>query len=160
MAEYSDFLLEEEGYSKEVISYGNGKTATFRYRFLLRTAVVDQSTQHSKVLANLGSVANDYISNQTLVNKAIIEKVLELNNEDAQKIRLELKENEKIRTEINNKIKFYKEILERFRNDNEKVPYKIDRVIEEMEKLNQKREELAKEKYSVCNYSEPLIESM
>ncbi len=149
LAEYSDFLLEEEGYSKEVISYGNGKTATFRYRFLLRTAVVDQSTQHSKVLANLGSVANDYISNQTLVNKAIIEKVLELNNEDAQKIRLELKENEKIRTEINNKIKFYKEILERFRNDNEKVPYKIDRVIEEMEKLNQKREELAKEKYSV-----------
>ena len=96
MAEYSDFLLEEEGYSKEVISYGNGKTATFRYRFLLRTAVVDQSTQHSKVLANLGSVANDYISNQTLVNKAIIEKVLELNNEDAQKIRLELKENENI----------------------------------------------------------------
>lgn len=52
--EYSDFLLEEEGYSKEVISYGNGKTATFRYKFLLRTAVVDQSTQHSKILANLG----------------------------------------------------------------------------------------------------------
>lgn len=149
LKEYSDFLLEEEGYSKEVISYGKSKTATFRYRFLLRTAFVDQSTQHSKILANLGGNANDYISNQKLVNKAIIEKVLELNNEEAQKIRLELKENEKTRTDINNKIKFYKEILERLKNENEKVPFKIDKVVEEIEKLEKKREELAKEKYSV-----------
>ena len=149
LKEYSDFLLEEEGYSKEVISYGNSKTATFRYRFLLRTAFVDQSTQHSKILANLGGSANDYISNQKLVNKAIIEKVLELNNEEAQKIRLELKENEKTRAELNNKIKFYKEILERLKNEDDKVPSKIDKVVEEMEKIDKKREELAKEKYSV-----------
>lgn len=72
-----------------------------------------------------------------------------MNNEEAQKIRLELKTNERMRGDINNKIKFYKEILERLKNDDEKFPSKIEKVIEEMKKLDQKRNELATEKYSV-----------
>lgn len=54
MEEYSDFLLEEEQYSKEQVVYGNNQSASFRYRFILRTAVVDQSTPHGRILANLG----------------------------------------------------------------------------------------------------------
>lgn len=149
LGEYSDFLLEEEGYSKETISYGKESTATFRYKFLLRTAVVDQSTPHNKVLANLGGAGNEYISNQILINKAIIEKILMQNNDEAQKLRLNLKANEKLRTEINNNIKFNKEILGRLKNDEEKFPTKIEKVVQEMKELDLKRADLANEKYSV-----------
>lgn len=69
-------MLDEELYSKDVISYSKNKTATLAYRFLLRTTIVDQSTPHSQILANLSGNNNDYISSQGLIIKATIEKSL------------------------------------------------------------------------------------
>ena len=66
LEEYSDFLLEEELYPKEIISYGQGKTASLRYYFLLRGAVVDQTTPHARILSNLSGEKNDYISSQPM----------------------------------------------------------------------------------------------
>ena len=82
MEDYSNFLLDEEQYSKEKIGYGNGQQASFRYRFILRTAIVDQTTPHGKILSNLGGSGNDYISNQSVINKAIIEEILKRNNSE------------------------------------------------------------------------------
>ena len=48
LEEYSEYLLDEEGYSGGLISYVNGNKASLRYKFLLRTAIVDQSTEHKK----------------------------------------------------------------------------------------------------------------
>ena len=87
LEDYSNFLLDEEQYSKEKIGYGNGQQASFRYRFILRTAVVDQTTPHGKILASLGGSGNDYISNQGLINKAIIEEILKRNNSEEKRIR-------------------------------------------------------------------------
>lgn len=110
MEEYSNFLLDEEQYSKEKIAYGNGQHASFRYKFILRTAVVDQATPHAKILSNLGGSGNDYISNQVLINKAIIEEILKRNNSEEQRIRLDLKSKEKERKAVKDKLSLYKEL--------------------------------------------------
>ena len=100
LEEYSDFLLEEELYSKEVISYGQGKTASLRYYFLLRGVVVDQTTSHARILSNLSGEKNDYIASQPLINSAIIEKILSRNTAEIQRLRLSLKAKEKERSQI------------------------------------------------------------
>lgn len=148
LEEYSNFLLAEEGYPGGVISYGNGNKASLRYKFLLRTAVVDQSTEHKKILANLGA-SNDYIANQTLINKAIIEKILSQNNEEAQLLRLELNAKTKERSELLNKQKFYKEIINEYKESDEKWPMKVEKIQAEIEKIDQERDELSTEKYKV-----------
>lgn len=149
LAEYSDFLLEEEHYSKEQVAYGNNQSASFRYRFVLRTAVVDQATPHGKILASLGGSGNDYISNQKLINKAIIENVLKQNDDEIQKIRLELKSREKERAEVRTKIKFYKELMNPYKESEEKYPQKIDALNREMDKLKDERDGLTTQKYNI-----------
>ena len=52
LEDYSNFLLDEEQYSKEKIGYGNGQQASFRYRFILRTAVVAVSYTHLTLPTN------------------------------------------------------------------------------------------------------------
>lgn len=148
LEEYSDFLLEEEQYSKEQVAYGNNQHATFRYRFMLRTAVVDQSTPHSKILANLGGSGSEYISNQVLVNKAIIEEVLKRNNSDEQRIRLELKSKEKQRAEVRTKLNFYKEIADEYKDAEEKYPIQLNSLNLEMEKLMKEKDGLSTQKYN------------
>lgn len=148
LEEYSNFLLNEEDYPGGKISYGNGNRASLRYKFLLRTAIVDQSTEHKKILANLGA-SNDYIANQTLINKAIIEKILSQNNQEAQLLRLELNAKTKERNELLNKQKFYKEIIREYKEDDEKWPLKIEKIQKEIEKIDAERDELSTEKYKV-----------
>ncbi|MDF2821179.1 MAG: hypothetical protein K0R15_1620 [Clostridiales bacterium] len=146
--EYSDFFLNEEQYHGGMISYGKDSKASLRYKFLLRTAVVDQSTEHRKILANMGA-SNDYIANQTLINKAIIEKILSQNNEEAQSLRLELNAKQKERTELNNREKFFKELVNEFKQSDDKWPTKLEKVKEEMDKLDEERDNLSSEKYKV-----------
>ena len=111
LEEYSDFLLEEELYPKEIISYGQGKTASLRYYFLLRGAVVDQTTPHARILSNLSGEKNDYIASQPLINSAIIEKILSRNTAEIQRLRLSLKAKEKERSQISARITFLSEIV-------------------------------------------------
>lgn len=145
--EYSNFLLDEEQYSKEKISYGNGQQASFRYRFILRTAVVDQTTPHGKILASLGGSGNDYISNQGLINKAIIEEILKRNNSEEKRIRLELKSKERERTSIRAKESLYKDLLAEYSNADEKYPRRIDAVDKEMNQILHEKDNLSTEQY-------------
>lgn len=147
LVEYSDFLLEEEDYSKQQVAYGNNQTASFRYRFVLRTAVVDQSTPHGKILANLGGSGNDYLSNQKLINKAIIENILKQNDNDKQRIRLELKNKEKKRIEIRDKINFYKELSDHYKESDEKYPFQLDSIRKEVERLQSQKDNLTTREY-------------
>lgn len=147
LEDYSNFLLDEEQYSKEKIGYGNGQQASFRYRFILRTAVVDQTTPHGKILASLGGSGNDYISNQGLINKAIIEEILKRNNSEEKRIRLELKSKEKERTSIRAKESLYKELLNEYSNADEKYPKRIDAVDKEMNQILQEKDDLSTQQY-------------
>lgn len=147
LEDYSNFLLDEEQYSKEKIGYGNGQQASFRYRFILRTAVVDQTTPHGKILASLGGSGNDYISNQGLINKAIIEEILKRNNSEEKRIRLELKSKEKERTSLRAKESLYKELLNEYSNADEKYPKRIDAVDKEMNQILQEKDNLSTQQY-------------
>lgn len=147
LEDYSNFLLNEEQYSKEKIGYGNGQQASFRYRFILRTAVVDQTTPHGKILASLGGSGNDYISNQGLINKAIIEEILKRNNSEEKRIRLELKSKEKERTSLRAKESLYKELLNEYSNADEKYPKRIDAVDKEMNQILQEKDNLSTQQY-------------
>lgn len=147
LEDYSNFLLDEEQYSKEKIGYGNGQQASFRYRFILRTAVVDQTTPHGKILASLGGSGNDYISNQGLINKAIIEDILKRNNSEEKRIRLELKSREKERTSLRAKESLYKELLNEYSNADEKYPKLIDAVDKEMNQILQEKDNLSTQQY-------------
>lgn len=147
LEDYSNFLLDEEQYSKEKIGYGNGQQASFRYRFILRTAVVDQTTPHGKILASLGGSGNDYISNQGLINKAIIEEILKRNNSEEKRIRLELKSKEKERTSLRAKESLYKELLNEYSNADEKYPKRIDAVDKEMNRILQEKDNLSTQQY-------------
>ena len=153
MREYSDFLLEEESYQSEVISYSQGKTATLRYYFLLRACVVDQTTPHSKILSNLNIDKSEYISNQTLINNAIIEKILSRNTSEIQRLRLELKSIEKEKNELNSRIVFYKEAIDEKREQNPNLPINIEKIKKEIEMLDDEKKKLADEKYQILiNY--------
>lgn len=147
LEDYSNFLLDEEQYSKEKIGYGNGQQASFRYRFILRTAVVDQTTPHGKILASLGGSGNDYISNQGLINKAIIEEILKRNNSEEKRIRLELKSKEKERTSLRAKESLYKELLNEYSNADEKYPKRINAVDKEMNQILQEKDNLSTQQY-------------
>ena len=149
LEEYSDFLLEEELYSKEVISYGQGKTASLRYYFLLRGAVVDQTTSHARILSNLSGEKNDYISSQPLINAAIIEKILSRNTAEVQRLRLSLKAKERERSQINGRIAFLNEIISEKQQNNPDCPKTAAKIRAAIEAINIENENLTTEKYDI-----------
>ena len=154
LEEYSDFLLEEELYSKEVISYGQGKTASLRYYFLLRGAVVDQTTSHARILSNLSGEKNDYIASQPLINSAIIEKILSRNTAEIQRLRLSLKAKEKERSQISARIAFLSEIVSDKLHDNPDFPKTADKIRLAIEEINVESNLLSTEKYDVLTQLE------
>ena len=154
LEEYSDFLLEEELYSKEVISYGQGKTASLRYYFLLRGAVVDQTTSHARILSNLSGEKNDYIDSQPLINSAIIEKILSRNTAEIQRLRLSLKAKEKERSQISARIAFLSEIVSEKLHDNPDFPKTADKIRLAIEEINAESNLLSTEKYDVLTQLE------
>lgn len=149
LEEYSNFLLDEELYPKETISYGQGKTASLRYYFLLRSAVVDQTTPHARILSNLIGEKNDYISNQPLINTAIIEEVLNRNTSEIQKLRLMIKDKEKERNSINSRISFLNEIISEKLQENPDFPNKTSKINVAIETLEIENDKLTSEQYSV-----------
>lgn len=149
LEEYSNFLLEEELYPKEIISYGQGKTASLRYYFLLRGAVVDQTTPHARILSNLSGEKNDYIASQPLINSAIIEKILSRNTAEIQRLRLSLKAKEKERAQISSRITFLSEIVSEKLQDNPDFPKTADKIRTAIEEINAENNRLSTEKYDV-----------
>lgn len=154
LEEYSDFLLEEELYPKETISYGQGKTASLRYYFLLRGAVVDQTTPHARILSNLSGEKNDYIASQPLVNTAIIEKILSRNTVEIQKLRLSLKAKEKERSQITARISFLTEIVSEKLQANPDYPKTAEKIRAAIGQINIENSKLSTEKYDVLTQLE------
>lgn len=154
LEEYSDFLLEEELYPKETISYGQGKTASLRYYFLLRGAVVDQTTPHARILSNLSGEKNDYIASQPLVNTAIIEKILSRNTVEIQKLRLSLKAKEKERSQITARISFLTEIVSEKLQANPDYPKTAEKIRAAIGEINIENSKLSTEKYDVLTQLE------
>lgn len=154
LEEYSDFLLEEELYPKETISYGQGKTASLRYYFLLRGAVVDQTTPHARILSNLSDEKNDYIASQPLVNTAIIEKILSRNTVEIQKLRLSLKAKEKERSQITARISFLTEIVSEKLQANPDYPKTAEKIRAAIGEINIENSKLSTEKYDVLTQLE------
>ena len=154
LEEYSDFLLEEELYPKEIISYGQGKTASLRYYFLLRGAVVDQTTPHARILSDLSGEKNDYIASQPLINSAIIEKILSRNTAEIQRLRLSLKAKEKERSQISARITFLSEIVSEKLQDNPDFPKTADKIRTAIEEINAENNRLSTEKYDVLTQLE------
>lgn len=149
LEEYSDFLLAEELYSQETISYGQGKKASLRYYFLLRGAVVDQTTPHARILSNLSGEKNDYIASQPLINTAIIENVLSRNTTEIQRLRLSLKEKEKERNQINEKITFFSEMISEKLTKHQNLPNTADKINLEIQAVSQEEKNLSAERYDV-----------
>lgn len=154
LEEYSDFLLEEELYPREIISYGQGKTASLRYYFLLRGAVVDQTTPHARILSNLSGEKNDYIASQPLVNAAIIEKILSRNTAEVQRLRLSLKAKEKERAQITARIAFLIEIVSEKLQANPEFPRSAEKIRAAIGEINIENSKLSTEKYDVLTQLE------
>ena len=62
LEEYSNFLLEKNGFKLLTIPYGNENKATLRFYFILRALYVDQETSAYKVLSDIGGRSKDYIN--------------------------------------------------------------------------------------------------
>ncbi|MFC6332690.1 hypothetical protein ACFP56_08655 [Paenibacillus septentrionalis] len=110
LEEFSDMLLIEEGYGTEEIPYGNNHKANMRYYFMLRAVTADQDTPAYKILADLGGSIRNYINNQTLIKKAIIEALLGKENTEVQKARLKLQKLFKERSSLLSKIQIMGEV--------------------------------------------------
>ncbi|MEC2342632.1 hypothetical protein P9H28_00760 [Paenibacillus barengoltzii] len=139
--EYSDFLLQNEGFDKQEIVYGNNNKASMRYYFLLRAVIADQDTPAYKLLADLGGVSKSYINNQGLIKKAIIEAILGKDNNEVQKARFRLQSLLKERSTVNSKIDMLEEVnlnehleLNKIKDPN-KIKQKLLRIEEEKNKL-------------------------
>lgn len=149
--EYSDFLLEEELYPKEIISYGQNKTASLRYYFLLRSVVVDQTTPHARILSNLSGEKNDYIASQPLINSAIIEKVLSRNTAEAQRLKLLLKAKEKERNQMSARIAFLDEAISTKLEENTDFPRTETKIRQALAELATESSNLSSEKIDVIS---------
>ena len=147
LSEYSDFLLEEEHYSKVSITYSATKSATLTYRFLIRTVLVDQFTPPTKILANVQGDKNEFMSNQEMLNTAIIEQILNTLNQELQKLKLEYKTVEKERSVVNDQISIYKNLQSELTENTKYNFKKIEKLDEELQRVLQEKKELDSFKY-------------
>lgn len=148
--EFSDFLLNEEGYKSQSITYGKDKKATMRYYFLLRAAVVDQDTPSFKILADLGGKSKDYINNQDLIKKAIIEAILDKENEHIQKIRLQLQSLQEDRKMLSARITFINELINEKAIKGEINDFSVVHINEVLRRLEAEKETLIGAKLAAC----------
>lgn len=145
-AELSDFLLSEEGYGSQTVSYGEGKKATLRFYFLLRAAIVDQDTSAQEILANLGGKRGDFINNQALLKRAIIEALLQKDNTDIQRVRLRLHSATEERRKVATQLSFLEELLDQEAARMDIKAATIARVQDMLQDLNKEKAELSASK--------------
>ncbi|PWW30557.1 AAA domain-containing protein [Cytobacillus oceanisediminis] len=143
LAEFSDFLLEEEGYNASTISYGKNNKASLRLYFLLRAVFVDQNTPASEILANIGGDGSSFLNNQKLIKKAVIEELLGRENNQVQKLRFELQQLIKERQEINSKHNFIKEMIEQELNEHKNLTKDIKKIQKEIEIIEVEKSKLS-----------------
>lgn len=141
--EFSDYLLENEGYSLERITYSKDKTASFRFYFLLRAIYVDQDTAAQNILSDL-DMGHDYFTSQPIIKKSIIEKLLGKDNSELQRIRLEIQQLTKIKTELTDRINFLKEEQVEIAKNEDFEPSKIN---DELTKITAEKAALTSQEF-------------
>ena len=143
-SEFSDFLLENEGYSVDKITYAKDKTASFRFYFLLRAIYVDQDTAAQSILSDL-DMGHDYFTSQPTIKKSIIEKLLGKDNSELQRIRMEIQSTTKEYTETSERISFLEEELSEIEGHNEINKAKIS---DELAEIDAEKKALSSHEYS------------
>ena len=141
--EFSDYLLENEGYSLDKITYSKDKTATFRFYFLLRALYVDQDTSAQSILSDL-DMGHDYFTSQPTIKKSIVEKLLGKDNSELQRIRLEIQNLSKKHTEMTERISFLTNEIQEIKEKNEINERKIE---EELSEIRTEKELLTRKEY-------------
>lgn len=155
--EFSDFLLENDGYSIDKITFSKNKTASFRFYFLLRAIYADQDTTAQNILSDL-DMGHDYFTSQPIIKKSIVEKLLGKDNSELQRIRVQIQELNKSYTELSSQILFLKGQKEELENTNDIAWNKIDI---ELLKIKEEKEALGSVEYEqICkikNYNDSII---
>lgn len=141
--EFSDYLLDNEGYTCDKITYSKDKTATFRFYFLLRAVYVDQDTQAQSVLSDL-DMGRDYFTSQPIIKKTIIEKLLGKDNSELQRIRLEIQTLTRSQTEMSDRISFLTEEQSEIKSEHEINPRKVR---QELDDISAEKKTLSQQEY-------------
>lgn len=141
--EFSDYLLDSEGYARDKITYSKDKTATFRFYFLLRAIYVDQDTQAQSILSDL-DMGRDYFTSQPIIKKTIIEKLLGKDNSELQRIRLEIQALTRAQTEMSDRISFLTEEQGEIQSQYELLPSKVR---QELEDISAEKKILSQQEY-------------
>lgn len=141
--EFSDYLLENEGYLLEKVTYSKDKTASFRFYFLLRAIYVDQDTAALSILSDL-DMGHDYFTSQPIIKKSIIEKLLGKDNSQLQRIRLEIQQLTKIKTELTDRINFLKEELGEISKNED---FKLNKICDELMEIAAEKAALTSQKF-------------
>jgi DNA repair exonuclease SbcCD ATPase subunit len=142
LAEFSDFLLEEEKYEIYKISYGRNKTASFRFYYLLRAITVDQDTSAEQLLTSIGGREREYLNSVSAVKKSIIESILDTDNADINSLRLEFNSKNVLKNELVAKLSFVDEMIIS-REDFKSLPNSVLELEEYLEKISSKKSEFA-----------------
>lgn len=141
--EFSDFLLECEGYSTEKIAYTKDKMASFRFYFLLRALYVDQDTSAHSILSDL-NMGQEYFTSQPIIKKSIIEKMLGKDNSELQRIRIAIQELNKENAALTTEVNFLKEQKDKLENT---YNYEWKKLDAELLKISEEKELLADAEY-------------
>ena len=141
--EFSDFLLESEGYSTEKIAYTKDKMASFRFYFLLRALYVDQDTSAHSILSDL-NMGQEYFTSQPIIKKSIVEKMLGKDNSELQRIRIAIQELNKENTSLAAEVSFLKEQKEKLEDA---YNYEWKKLDAELLKISEEKEMLADAEY-------------
>ena len=141
--EFSDYLLENEGYSVDKITFSKDKIASFRFYFLLRAIYVDQDTSAQRILSDL-DMGHDYFTGQPIIKKSIIEKLLGKDNTELQRIRIEIQNLTKIQTELTERISFLTQ-----QKDELKIKYDLNdkKIEQELFEIATEKSILSKQEY-------------
>ena len=141
--EFSDFLLENEGYSTEKIVYAKDKMASFRFYFLLRALYADQDTAAHSILSDL-NMGQQYFTSQPLIKKSIVEKLLGKDNSELQRIRITIQELNRENAVLTAEVSFLKEQKEKLENT---YNYEWRTLDTELLEISEEKELLADAQY-------------
>lgn len=140
LAEFSDFILEEENYEIYKISYGKNKSASFRFYYLLRAITVDQDTAAEQLLTSIGGREKEFLNSVDAVKKSIIESILDTDSIEINNLRLELNSKTAAKNELNAQLSFIVEMINS-REEFISLPNTVEDLEEYLLKIiNRKRE--------------------
>lgn len=146
LSDFSDFILKEEGYHPQKIMFSGKQHATLRFYFLLRAVFVDQNTNATSLLANIGGRASGFINNQRLIKKAVIEELLGKENQEIQRMRFEIQSLIKQRTDLKSTLSVINQIITKELEKEGDLTPNIEQVRNEIKEISIQKNNLSESK--------------